>query len=62
MSMSRKDFELIARTLKDLRHDDGINPADVDYVAKRIASALSGYSATFQSERFLAACRPKEKS
>ena len=62
MSMSRKDFELLARTLKDLHHHDSIEPKDVDYVSERIATALSGHCATFQKERFIAACKPKDKS
>ncbi len=62
MSMSRKDFELLARTIKDMRCFDIEDDSVVDLVAKRIAEALDRHSSTFQKERFLAACRPKEKA
>ena len=54
--MSRKDFELIARTIKEM-------PPEVSRteLASRIASALVGHSATFDRHRFLAACVPKVK-
>lgn len=64
MSMSRRDFELLARVLKDVRHntsDDKNDTVIVDHIAKRIAEALSSHSSTFQPERFLEACKPKEK-
>jgi len=60
MSMSRKDFELLARTIKDSRHVvgqvDNEQIAAVDYVAKRLADSLKGHSATFDKARFLKAC------
>ena len=64
MSMSRKDFELIARTLKDARSsaDSAPEVGQTDHIAERIATALVGHSSTFDKTRFLAACRPKEKS
>lgn len=61
MTMCRKDFELIARTIKDLRATRGSESLPViDAVAERLATVLDGHSATFQKERFLAACKPKE--
>ena len=57
--MSRKDFELLARTIKDAREAQpffgGKEPL-VDALAKRIATAIDQNSATFQKERFLKAC------
>ncbi len=67
MSMSRKDFELIARAIKELRLDLGssftggdLNKQVADRVAERIATALVGHSSTFDKGRFLKACGVKE--
>ena len=59
MSMSRKDFELLARIIKEAKivrqNSDPLNTT-VDYVAKCIALGLNGHSATFDMARFLKAC------
>lgn len=50
MSMSRKDFELLARTIRTM-------PEDFRHVvANYFATALVGHSATFDKARFLKAC------
>lgn len=61
MSMSRKDFELIARTIKSLRETDIEDDSVVDVVAERLATALVGHSSTFDKDRFLKACGVKQK-
>lgn len=51
--MSKKDYELIARYIKDTDHNDG------EAVIKAVASALSdGYkgSYSFDRDRFMRAC------
>lgn len=59
MSMSRKDFELLARTIKDARESQpffgGKEPL-VDELAKRVGRALDRHSSAFQLSRFLKAC------
>lgn len=50
MSMSRKDFELLARTIKELP------PTARTPAAVAIAEALVGHSSTFDKQRFLKAC------
>lgn len=52
--MSRKDYELIARTIKMLYGD--LAKADRDLVANRFAEALVGTNPLFNRKRFLAAC------
>jgi len=63
MSMSRKDFELLARTLKDLRSTPYFAAQTVahDTVVERIATALDMHNPTFQKQRFIDACKPKER-
>lgn len=57
MSMSRKDFVLLARAIKEVREGTSEEQRQlVDHVAKRIASAIDQSSATFQKGRFLEAC------
>lgn len=63
MSMSRKDFELLARTLENTRYAQpfaGGKELLVDEVSKRIATALDGHSSSFDKGRFLKACGVKE--
>jgi len=62
MSMSRRDFELLAQTLKNIRACDEFKEHVelTDYVANRIANALDTHCGTFDKSRFLAACKPKE--
>lgn len=62
MSMSRKDFELLARVIKDARSsaDSGPEIGQTDHIAERIATALVGHSSTFDKERFLKACGVQE--
>lgn len=55
MTITRKDFELLAKAIRAM-------PVIFrDIVAEHIATALVGHSATFDKARFLAACKPKEK-
>lgn len=58
MSMSRKDFELLARTIRELRRTPYFEAQPVvhEVVAERIANALDAHSSTFQKQRFLEAC------
>lgn len=62
MSMSRKDFELLARVIKDARSSADSSPeiGQTDHIAERIATALVGHSSTFDKDRFLKACGVKE--
>lgn len=48
--MSRKDFELIAATVRSL------SPAMREQVARAFAAKLAGANAGFQPDRFLKAC------
>ncbi len=49
--MTRKDFELIAETIRFLQ-----GPRDMrEYVAKEFAKALAGTNSGFKKERFIAA-------
>ena len=59
MSMSRKDFVLLAEAIKDLRDRDIEDDSVVDTIAERIASAINGHCATFDKARFLKACGVK---
>lgn len=61
MSMSRKDFVMIADAIKDLRKHDIEDDDVVDIVAERLASAINGHCATFQKDRFLKACGVEQK-
>jgi len=57
--MTRKDYELIAGTLKAL-HDDfsncGSDEVSLSLVAQELASALAGTNPLFNREKFLKAC------
>jgi hypothetical protein len=64
--MTRKDFELIAGTLKELREelennlDNGGNDLiDIKGVAFRFSEVLSSTNPNFKRERFLSACLGK---
>jgi hypothetical protein len=52
--MSKKDFELIAKTIRELRFegDDAARP----FIAKAFAYALSNTNGRFDYQRFIAAC------
>lgn len=57
MSMSRKDFVMLANAIKDL-------PLDFtkrEIVAVYIAAAINRHSSTFDKSRFIEACLPSEK-
>jgi hypothetical protein len=56
--MTRKDVELIARTIKDLPGAD-MTTAGRDYVAWRFAEACRAANANFNGEKFLKACGVK---
>ena len=51
--MSRKDFELIARTISDL------SPRSRVEAAAAFALALQAINPRFDKERFIDACTPK---
>lgn len=53
--MSRKDFELIAATIKRLQYTD-LNEKARKAVAIEFADALRGTNANFKRDRFLTAC------
>ncbi len=62
--MTRKDFEMIAATLKEVRADFATHklhraPGElaVDVVIARFAQALKSTNPQFNAERFVAACR-----
>jgi len=56
--MSRKDFELIASTIRGL--PSGMNgELSRGDVADAFAQALKSTNANFDKQRFLAACTPK---
>jgi hypothetical protein len=54
--MSRKDFELIARVLREAHYSDHLDDLTVDELAERFASALSATNPNFNHSRFLRAC------
>lgn len=65
MSMSRKDFELLARIIKDVGHAypptrDVAPHLVIEDVARCIAIGIHGHSATFDKQRFLKACGVRE--
>ena len=55
--MTKKDFELIADVISDMKRDstrrDGLV---LEATAKRMADALATTNGAFKRERFLAAC------
>lgn len=55
--MTRKDFELIAATLKASRdpHTAKANET-IDYLSRQMADALKCTNAQFDADRFLRAC------
>ena len=48
--MTRKDFELIATTIKNL----DLSPREREMVAEKFATALAGTNAGFKPELFIA--------
>lgn len=57
MSMSRKDFVLIAKVINDLRYlPYNLDKATVDRLALMLASRIGYSNPCFISARFLAAC------
>ena len=50
--MTRRDFELIARTIADLVIPEGHR----DHIARAFAVALAGTNARFDAKRFIQAC------
>jgi len=61
MSMSRKDFVLLANAIKEIRDVDCEDDFVVDKFAQRIADAINGHCATFDKQRFLKACGVETK-
>lgn len=68
--MTRKDFRLIAETIRllpsfEMFQEDGNRyPTDVvnfDAVCRRFAEALRGTNPRFNPERFINACNGKER-
>jgi hypothetical protein len=59
--MSRKDFRLIAETIKTLPSFDakGTDVVRFDVVVNRMAEALRTTNPRFDTERFVAACNGK---
>jgi hypothetical protein len=59
--MSRKDFRLIAETIKALPSFDakGTDVVRFDVVVNRMAEALRATNARFDTQRFIAACNGK---
>ena len=55
--MTRKDYELIAKTLKEAKHHS-LHPTVVDDVVTRFADALEAENPRFDRQRFTAACQP----
>ena len=55
--MSRKDFQLIARTIASL----DLDVATRRTVATAFASTLAGTNGRFDRERFVAACTPSNQ-
>ncbi len=58
--MTKKDFELLATTLKECRL--ARKPTEllaIDMVARQIASALTSTNGRFDRDRFLTACGVK---
>jgi hypothetical protein len=53
--MSRKDFELIARTIREVASQIGAQNADV--VAAQFAASLAQTNHGFKPDRFIAACK-----
>lgn len=60
MSASRRDFEAIARAIRELRHHN-FTPEQVDEVAESVGRALDSTSTTFQLARFIEACKGGRK-
>lgn len=57
--MSRKDFELIARTLREVRPDEKGLPARLELwreTVEAFAKALPAVNARFNADRFKRAC------
>lgn len=59
--MSRKDFRLIAETIKLLPSTDvnGVDSVRFDALCARFADALATTNPRFNRERFIAACNGK---
>lgn len=61
--MSRKDFVLLAQTIRELPSFECAQNSDVvrfSAVVERFASALAGTNPRFDRQRFIAACNGKD--
>ena len=57
--MTRKDFELIADTIRNLRdasYESGVNELQREMIAKQFAAALRSTNPNFNRDRFVRAC------
>lgn len=52
--MTRKDFEFIARTIREI--NEGLSAEDATVVAEKFADALSRTTHNFDWHRFMRAC------
>lgn len=57
--MTRAHFELIAATLKGLRHEPAVEPATLEMVAREFARTLKATNAGFKPERFMEATKAR---
>lgn len=55
--MTRAHYELIAATLKGLRHEPAVEAATLEMVVREFARTLRATNAGFKPERFEAATR-----
>lgn len=55
-SMSRKQFELIARVLKEAREEHECNFPTHNLIAHKMAKALASTNSQFDRDKFLKAC------
>jgi hypothetical protein len=63
--MSRKDFVLLAQTIRELPSFETTQDADVvrfAAIVERFASALASTNPRFDRQRFMAACNGKQAS
>lgn len=59
MSMSKKDYEMLARVLRTNRRYSEVSPdakAVIDDIARDLSVTLYADNSKFDKERFLAAC------
>jgi hypothetical protein len=57
MTMQRRHFEVIAETIKGLRHEPAADQPTVEMVAREFARALARTNPRFDADRFVEATR-----